>query len=126
MLIPAALGDVITGANADKVKAKLIIEAANGPISPEADRILNDRKILILPDILANAGGVTVSYFEWVQNRQHYRWSLDRVRQELDHYLSDAFENVWQETQKEQVNFRTAAFMIAIRRVRRATELAGL
>lgn len=126
MLIPAALGDVITGTNADKVKAKLIIEAANGPISPEADRILNDRKILILPDILANAGGVTVSYFEWVQNRQHYRWSLDRVRQELDHYLSDAFENVWQETQKEQVNFRTAAFMIAIRRVRRATELAGL
>ena len=126
MLIPAALGDVITEANAKDVKAKLIIEGANGPVSPEADQILRDKKILILPDILANAGGVTVSYFEWVQNRQHYRWSLDRVRQELDHTLSDAFENVWQESQKAETTFRTAAFMIAIRRVQRATELAGI
>lgn len=126
MLIPAALGDVIHVENAPLLKTKLIIEAANGPVSPDADHILNERKILVLPDILANAGGVTVSYFEWVQNRQHYRWSLDRVRQELDRTMTDAFENVWQEAQREGVNYRTAAFMIAIRRVLRATELAGI
>lgn len=125
LLIPAALGDVITATNADKIRAKTIIEAANGPIDPEADKILSDKRVLILPDILANAGGVTVSYFEWVQNRQHYRWSLDRVRQELDRTLSDAFENVWQESSTRNVSLRTAAFILAISRVQRASELAG-
>lgn len=125
LLIPAALGDVITKHNADKIRAKTIIEAANGPVDPEADAILSNKKILILPDILANAGGVTVSYFEWVQNRQHYRWTLDRVRQELDKTLSDAFENVWQQSATHDVSLRTAAFMLAISRVQRATELAG-
>jgi glutamate dehydrogenase (NAD(P)+) len=125
LLIPAALGDVITKQNADKVKAKTIIEAANGPIDPEADAILAAKNILILPDILANAGGVTVSYFEWVQNRQHYRWTLDRVRQELDRTMTDAFENVWQSSVTEKISLRTAAFMLAISRVQRATELAG-
>lgn len=125
LLIPAALGDVITKDNAQSVRAKTIIEAANGPIDPEADEILQSRKITILPDILANAGGVTVSYFEWVQNRQHYRWSLDRVRQELDRTMSDAFENVWQQSANQRVSLRTAAFMLAISRVQRATELAG-
>jgi len=125
LLIPAALGDVITKHNADKIRAKTIIEAANGPVDPEADAILSNKKILILPDILANAGGVTVSYFEWVQNRQHYRWTLDRVRQELDKTLSDAFENVWQQSASHDVSLRTAAFMLAISRVQRATELAG-
>jgi glutamate dehydrogenase (NAD(P)+) len=125
LLIPAALGGVITEENVAKVKAKMIIEGANGPIWPEADKVLNERKVMVLPDILANAGGVTVSYFEWVQNRQHYRWSLDRVRQELDHTLSEAFEQVWQEAQRSEVSLRTAAFMLAIRRVQRATELAG-
>ena len=125
LLIPAALGDVITKHNADKIRAKTIIEAANGPVDPEADAILSNKKILILPDILANAGGVTVSYFEWVQNRQHYRWTLDRVRQELDKTLSDAFENVWQQSSSHDVGLRTAAFMLAISRVQRATELAG-
>ncbi len=125
LLIPAALGDVITAENADRIRAKTIIEAANGPIDPEADARLASRKIMILPDILANAGGVTVSYFEWVQNRQYYRWSLDRVRQELDRTLSDAFENVWQQSATSNVSLRTAAFMLAIARVRRATELAG-
>lgn len=126
LLIPAALGGVITRENAPKIKAKSIIEGANGPIFPDADKILEDRGITILPDILANAGGVTVSYFEWVQNRQHYSWSLDRVRQELDRTLSDAFEQVWTESQRSDVSLRTAAFMIAISRVKRATELAGL
>lgn len=126
LLIPAALGGVITDKNVDQIKAKSIIEGANGPIYPEADKILKDRGITILPDILANAGGVTVSYFEWVQNRQHYSWSLDRVRRELEHTLTHAFEEVWEEAQRANVSLRTAAFMIAISRVKRATELAGL
>lgn len=126
LLIPAALGGVIHEGNVDKIKAKLIIEAANGPTLPSADETLTKAGVVILPDILANAGGVTVSYFEWVQNRQHYRWSLDRVRQELDRTLTDAFENVWQEAQQREVGLRTAAFMLGISRVKRATELAGV
>lgn len=125
VLIPAALGGVIRGDNVNDIHASLIVEGANGPIWPEADLELEKREVVVLPDILANAGGVTVSYFEWVQNRQHYRWSLDRVRQELDRTLSDAFENVWQTAQQHDVSLRTAAFMIAISRVRRANELAG-
>ena len=125
VLIPAALGGVIRKENVDSVKAPIIIEAANAPIWPEADAALEERGAVVLPDILANAGGVTVSYFEWVQNRQHYRWSLDRVRQELDRTMNDAFENVWQTAQQHQVSLRTAAFMIGITRVRRAAELAG-
>ena len=125
-LIPAAVGGVIHNENVDRIAAKIIIEAANGPIWPEADLKLEENGVVVLPDILANAGGVTVSYFEWVQNRQHYRWSLDRVRQELDRTMNDAFENVWQMAQQHSVSLRTAAFMIAITRVRRAAELAGL
>lgn len=126
VLIPAALGGVINEDNVDKISAKAIIEGANGPTTPNADQILYEKGVTILPDILANAGGVTVSYFEWVQNRQHYRWTLDRVRQELDRTLSDAFENVWQTASENDVSLRTAAYMIGITRVRRATELAGL
>ena len=125
LLIPAALGDVITAKNVDQIKANLIIEGANGPIDPEADAKLNERNVLVLPDILANAGGVTVSYFEWAQNRQHYKWTLDRVRQELDRTLSEAFESVWQESVSKKVSLRTSAFMLAIQRVKRASELAG-
>jgi len=126
VLIPAALGGVITEENVDSIKVKAIIEAANGPIHPGADEILNQRGVTVLPDILANAGGVTVSYFEWVQNRQHYRWSLDRVRQELDHTMNEAFEDVWQMAAQHEVSLRTAAYMIGIARVKRAAELAGL
>ena len=125
LLIPAALGGVIHDENVDRVKANIIIEAANGPILPTAHEKLVERQVTVLPDILANAGGVTVSYFEWVQNRQHYRWSLDRVRQELDHTLSEAFEQVWQQASEHSIDLRTAAFMLAISRVQRATELAG-
>lgn len=125
LLIPAALGDVINHNNVDRIKAGLIIEGANGPIDPEADNKLRERGVIILPDILANAGGVTVSYFEWAQNRQHYRWTLDRVRQELDRTLSEAFEGVWQESVSRNVSLRTAAFILAIQRVKRASELAG-
>ena len=126
LLIPAALGGVITPDNVDQIHASVIVEAANGPVLPDADIILQQRGVTTLPDILANAGGVTVSYFEWVQNRQHYRWSLDRVRQELDHTLNEAFEHVWQSAQEHEVSLRTAAYIIGITRVRRATELAGI
>lgn len=125
VLVPAALGGVIRGDNVDDIQASVIVEGANGPVWPDADLELERRGVIVLPDILANAGGVTVSYFEWVQNRQHYRWSLDRVRQELDRTMSDAFENVWQTAQQFDVSLRTAAFMIGINRVRRANELAG-
>lgn len=126
VLIPAALGGVITAENADKIRAPLIVEAANAPIRPDADDLLTKRGVRILPDILANAGGVTVSYFEWAQNRQYYKWNLDRVRQELEPVLSSAFEEVWNLAQEQQVSLRTAAFMVAISRVGRATVLAGI
>ena len=126
LLIPAALGGVITKENAPRIKAPVIIEAANAPIDPDADDILHSRGMHVLPDILANAGGVTVSYFEWVQNLQYYRWGLNRVRQELEHILTRAFDTVWQEATKHKCSLRTAAYMIAIRRVKAATELAGM
>jgi glutamate dehydrogenase (NAD(P)+) len=126
LLIPAALGGVITGENAARVKAPLIIEAANAPITPEADDLLHARGATILPDILANAGGVTVSYFEWVQNLQYYKWGLNRVRQELDRVLSHAFELVWEQAQLQHVSLRTSAYMLGIRRVQKAAELAGI
>ena len=125
VLIPAAIGGVITEENAANIKAKVIIEAANGPVDATADDILDEKKIVVLPDILANAGGVTVSYFEWVQNRQFYHWELDRIRQNLEAKLSQAFESVWQTSNQHEVNLRTAAYMVAIERVRKATELAG-
>jgi glutamate dehydrogenase (NAD(P)+) len=126
LLIPAALGGVITKANAERIRAPLIIEAANAPIDPDADAILAERGVRVLPDILANAGGVTVSYFEWVQNLQYYKWGLNRVRQELDHVLTRAFDAVWHQAITEKCSLRTAAYMIAIKRVKAATELAGM
>ena len=125
LLIPAALGGVITKQNAESIRAPIIIEAANAPTEPDADEILEQRGIKVLPDILANAGGVTVSYFEWVQNLQYYRWGLNRVRQELDAALTRAFDSVWLEHNASKCSLRTAAYMIAIRRVQAATELAG-
>ncbi len=126
VLIPAALGGVITEENAPRIKAPIIIEAANGPITPGADAMLHDRETLVLPDILANAGGVTVSYFEWVQNRQHYNWGISRVRQELDRVMSESFERVWELSQERGVSLRTAAYIIGIGRVGRATVLGGI
>ena len=111
--------------NVDQIKAKYIVEGANGPIDADADEALFERGVVVLPDILANAGGVTVSYFEWVQNRQYYSWDLNRVRQQLDAILSSAFEEVWQMANEYSVSLRTAAFMIAIKRVKRSTELGG-
>ncbi len=126
LLIPAALGGVITADNAAKIKAPVIVEAANAPIEPDADEILGAAGATILPDILANAGGVTASYFEWVQNQQHYQWGINRVRQELDHVLSEAFERVWEVSTERKVSLRTAAYILGIGRVGRATVLGGI
>ena len=125
LLVPAALGGVVTMENVEKIRAKYIVEGANGPVDADADERLFERGVAVLPDILANAGGVTVSYFEWVQNRQYYSWDLNRVRQQLDSILSSAFEDVWQLANEKNVSLRTAAFMIAIQRVKRSTELGG-
>ena len=117
---------MITSENAARIKAPIVLEAANAPTTPEADAVLDSKGIIVLPDILANAGGVTVSYFEWVQNQQYYKWGLNRVRQELDHVLGQAFEHVWAEATERKVSLRTAAYMTAIRRVKAATEHAGV
>ncbi len=126
VLIPAAIGNVITAENAPRIKAHTIVEGANAPVHPDADTIFDRAGITVLPDILANAGGVTVSYFEWAQNRQFYRWNLDRVRQELDKTLSAAFEETWDLAKERKVSLRTAAFMLGIERVARATTLGGI
>jgi glutamate dehydrogenase (NAD(P)+) len=126
VLIPAAIGGVITAENAPRIKAPIIIEAANAPVHPDADDILDSAKKIVLPDILANAGGVTVSYFEWAQNRQFYNWGLNRVRQELEKTLTTAFEQVWDLSKERNVSLRTAAFMLGIDRVARAATLGGL
>ena len=126
VLIPAAVGGVITGGNAGSIKSPIVIEGANAPVTPEADDILDKNGVVVVPDILANAGGVTVSYFEWVQNRQYYQWSLDRVRQELDKTLNTAFEETWELARERKVSLRTAAFMLGIGRVARAATLGGI
>ena len=126
ILIPAALENQITEDNADRVKAKLIAECANGPITVEADAILDEKNIVRIPDILCNAGGVTVSYLEWVQNRMGYYWEKDRVNQDLERIMVKAFNEVWETGERYKVNLRIAAFINAIQRVTRASELRGL
>ena len=117
VLVPAAVEDVITIANADQIKAKLIVEGANGPTSAKADAILNQKGIMAVPDILANAGGVTVSYFEWVQNRLGYKWTADRVNRRSDRIMKDAFDTVYQASVKYEVPMRIAAYIVAIDKV---------
>jgi glutamate dehydrogenase (NAD(P)+) len=126
VLIPAALGNVLTRENAGDVRAKFIIEAANGPTTPDADELLHDRGVVVVPDILANAGGVTVSYFEWVQNRQHFRWELSRVRNELERVMHASLDRVWTISEEKHVPLRVAAYILGIGRVGRATVLGGI
>lgn len=126
VLIPAALGDVFDRKVAQAVRCQYIVEGANGPTLPEADEVFAKRGIKVMPDILANAGGVTVSYFEWVQNIQEFRWPLQRIHDELQLYMTDAFDRVVKMTQARQCSFREAAFLIGIGRVVRATVTLGL
>ncbi len=124
-LVPAAIGEVITGDNADRVKARVVVEAANHPVTPEGDRILKARGVMVLPDILVNAGGVTVSYFEWTQNIQQFRWSLERVNQELESRMVAAFAELMARSTKDGTTPRQAAFDISVQRVARAIKLRG-
>ncbi|AEX85753.1 glutamate dehydrogenase [Marinitoga sp. 1135] len=126
ILIPAAIENVITEKNAKDVKAKLIVEGANGPITPEADEILNEKGVLIVPDFLANSGGVTVSYFEWVQGLQHYFWELEDVREALHKKMKNAFWSTIRTMEKYNTDMRSAAYVIAIERVATATKLRGI
>ena len=126
ILIPAATENQITKANAGNINARFIVEGANGPITPDADEILQKRGILVVPDILANAGGVTVSYFEWLQDIQSYFWDLDRIHLELERIMLKAFEEVWEIYQREKCSMRLAAYMLAVSRVAKAVELRGI
>lgn len=126
VLVPAALGGVLTQANASEVRAKFILEAANHPTEPYADEIFRHNGVVVLPDILANAGGVTVSYFEWIQNLQEYSWDEDRVNTELRGRMRKAYGDVTETAKKYHCDLRTAAFILAVARVARATELRGL
>ena len=126
VLIPAALEAQITGANAGDVRARVIVEGANGPVTAEADRILADRGITIVPDILANAGGVVVSYFEWVQSRAQFYWELDEVERRLEIYMRRAMESVLAKAKAYDASYREAAFILAVERVAKAIEQRGI
>ena len=126
ILVPAALGGVFTKDNAADIAAKYIIEGANGPTTPEADEIFDSRGIFVVPDVYANCGGVTVSYFEWSQNMQHFYWDLDRVNGELLKVMKRGFAGIHEVSKKHGCSLRTAAFVLGIDRVRAASEMRGL
>ena len=126
ILAPCALENVITDENVHKIKAKIVMEGANGPTTPEADEILFKKGIIVVPDILANAGGVTVSYFEWIQNRMNYYWSEAEVNQKLDSIMTKAFKSVIAIKEKYKVDMRTAAYMLAVKSVAEIMKLKGL
>ncbi len=126
VLIPAALGEVLTRRNAAEIRARIVVEGANAPTDPEADEIFEKRGVLVVPDILANAGGVTVSYFEWVQNLQHLTWDEDRVNAELEKIMKESYERVAQISRTRKLPLRTAAYVLAIGRVGKATVLRGI
>jgi glutamate dehydrogenase (NAD(P)+) len=125
-LIPAAMENTVTGSTAPKIKAQIIVEGANGPTTPEADEILHDRGVIVLPDILANAGGVTVSYFEWVQGLQNFFWTKKEVEDKLQQSMERAFDEVNDKAQSAKCDYRTASYTIAIQRVADACRLKGL
>ncbi len=126
ILAPCALENQITQENADKIRAKIIVEGANGPVTPEADEILLKKGIFIVPDFLANAGGVTVSYFEWVQGLQWFFWDLDEIRKALHRIMTNAFSDVVKAMEKYDTDMRSAAYVVAIEKVATATKLRGI
>ena len=126
ILIPAALENQITMSNAGDIKARIIIEGANGPTTPEAHRHLHDRGVFIVPDILANSSGVTTSYFEWVQDRYGYFWSEKEVNERLELKMCEAFDDVLQTSIKYNVDMRVAAYVVAINRVATVTRMRGM
>src|SRR5262249_11450123 len=126
VLAPCALEQVINDSNADQVKARIVVEGANGPVTPAADDILEDMGVLILPDVLANAGGVVVSYFEWVQGLQEYFWKEDEVNEKLRDIVVRAFEETWELRKQRQTSMRMAAYGAAVNRVAEATTTRGL
>jgi glutamate dehydrogenase len=125
ILVPAAIENQITAKNAHKSKPSIVVEAANGPTTLEATRILDERGILLVPDVLASAGGVTVSYFEWVQNNQGYYWSEEEVEQKLDEIMVRGFENVYNTSQTRGVDMRLAAYMVGVRKMAEASRFRG-
>jgi glutamate dehydrogenase (NAD(P)+) len=126
VLIPAALENQITAENAPTIKAKIVTEGANGPTTPEGHHLLHERGVFVIPDILANAGGVTTSYFEWVQDRYGYFWPEEEVNTKLEHKMVEAFEDVLQTSKKYKVDLRTAAYIVAISRVATVTKMRGM
>ncbi|SFT05364.1 Glu/Leu/Phe/Val family dehydrogenase [Marininema halotolerans] len=125
ILVPAAVENQITAANAHKIKAKIVVEAANGPTTLDATRILSERGVLLVPDVLASAGGVTVSYFEWVQNNQGYYWSEEEVEAKLEEIMVKSFENVYRTSQTRKVDMRLAAYMVGVRKMAEASRFRG-
>jgi glutamate dehydrogenase (NAD(P)+) len=126
VLIPAATENVIDSGNAARIRCKVLCEGANGPTTPLADAILEDKKVFVIPDILANAGGVTVSYFEWVQDRQGFFWNEGLVNERLQEFMDESFDHVLHYAETHQVNNRTAAYMLALDRVANAIRLRGI
>jgi glutamate dehydrogenase (NAD(P)+) len=124
--LPAARENVVTSENADRLRCKILCEGANGPTTAIADEILADRNVFVIPDILANAGGVTVSYFEWVQDKQGYFWNEDLVNSRLEEIMVGSFESVTAYAEKHRVDNRTAAYMLALDRVAIAMKLRGI